>query len=133
MPSPVEALPWGSMSRISTRLPTAASAVARFTAVVVLPTPPFWLAMAIIRAREKDGWSAAAFGRKLSSGTENLADTEDGPGGIGGAGEPVGPHLPGSRRFGQFLFGLPAFGEQAACRRRQERRRKIQQKGQRRQ
>src|SRR6185436_17747339 len=36
MPSPVEALPWGSRSRISTCSPMAASAVPRLMAVVVL-------------------------------------------------------------------------------------------------
>ena len=41
MPSPVLALPCGSRSMISTRSPTAASAVPRLIAVVVLPTPPF--------------------------------------------------------------------------------------------
>src|SRR5258707_10288339 len=46
MPSPVEALPCGSRSTISTCSPMAASAVPRLIAVVVLPTPPFWLAMA---------------------------------------------------------------------------------------
>ena len=49
MPSPVEALPCGSRSMISTRSPIAASAVPRLIAVVVLPTPPFWLAMASTR------------------------------------------------------------------------------------
>src|ERR1044071_5402889 len=46
MPSPVLALPCGSRSIIRTRSPTAANAVARLIAVVVLPTPPFWLAIA---------------------------------------------------------------------------------------
>src|SRR5438477_535492 len=49
MPSPVEALPWGSRSTISTRSPMAARAVPRLIAVVVLPTPPFWLASASTR------------------------------------------------------------------------------------
>src|SRR3954463_10670722 len=44
MPRPVEALPCGSLSTSSTFSPTAASAVPRLMAVVVLPTPPFWLA-----------------------------------------------------------------------------------------
>src|SRR5476651_2437169 len=48
MPRPVEALPCGSRSINSTFSPTAASAVARLMAVVVLPTPPFWLAIAKI-------------------------------------------------------------------------------------
>src|SRR6478752_9948832 len=44
MPSPVEALPCGSMSITKVGSPTAARAVPRLIAVVVLPTPPFWLA-----------------------------------------------------------------------------------------
>src|SRR5438552_3213970 len=51
MPSPVLALPWASRSRTSVRRPAAASAVAKLMAVVVLPTPPFWLATATMRAR----------------------------------------------------------------------------------
>ena len=51
MPRPVDALPCGSRSTISTRSPIAASAVPRLMAVVVLPTPPFWLARASTR-----GW-----------------------------------------------------------------------------
>src|SRR5437899_2695490 len=54
MPSPVEALPCGSMSTTSTRWPTAARPVARLIAVVVLPTPPFWLAMAMMRPLRSD-------------------------------------------------------------------------------
>src|SRR5450432_2453474 len=50
MPRPVEALPWGSRSTISTGSPAAASAVPRLIAVVVLPTPPFWLTTARTRA-----------------------------------------------------------------------------------
>src|SRR5919201_5698832 len=50
MPSPVEALPCGSRSTTRTRWPFSASAAPRLTAVVLLPTPPFWLATATIRA-----------------------------------------------------------------------------------
>ena len=46
-PRPVLALPCGSRSISSTELPAAANAVARLTAVVVLPTPPFWFATAM--------------------------------------------------------------------------------------
>src|SRR5258707_3527322 len=46
MPKLVDALPCGSRSISSTCSPTAAKAVARLIAVVVLPTPPFWLAIA---------------------------------------------------------------------------------------
>src|SRR5262245_13977535 len=49
-PTPVEALPCGSMSRMRTFSPMAASAVPRLIAVVVLPTPPFWLATAKTRS-----------------------------------------------------------------------------------
>ena len=44
------ALPWGSASTIKTFLFIAAKDVARFIAVVVLPTPPFWFATAIKEA-----------------------------------------------------------------------------------
>ena len=37
------------MSSSRMRLPDAANEAAKFTAVVVLPTPPFWLAMEITR------------------------------------------------------------------------------------
>src|SRR5690606_4207829 len=50
MPLPMVALPWGSRSINSTRFLSAASAAARLTAVVVFPTPPFWLAIQKIRA-----------------------------------------------------------------------------------
>src|SRR3954471_6109469 len=44
MPSAVLALACGSRSMSRTRRPCKASAAAMFTALVVLPTPPFWLA-----------------------------------------------------------------------------------------
>ena len=50
MPLPVVALPCGSRSMTSTRLFRAASEAARLTVVVVLPTPPFWLATAMMFA-----------------------------------------------------------------------------------
>src|SRR5436305_2179455 len=49
MPRPVVALPWGSRSTTKTRYPSSARAAPRLTAVVVLPTPPFWLATAMKR------------------------------------------------------------------------------------
>src|SRR6267143_1348968 len=48
-PLPMVALPCGSRSISSTRRRVAASDAARLTAVVVLPTPPFWFAMAMTR------------------------------------------------------------------------------------
>ena len=50
-PSAVDALPCGSRSTTSTRCPSWASAAATFTVVVVLPTPPFWLATTMTRVR----------------------------------------------------------------------------------
>jgi hypothetical protein len=47
-PTPVVAFPWGSRSMTRTRSPRAARAALREMAVVVLPTPPFWLATAKI-------------------------------------------------------------------------------------
>src|SRR6059058_6319826 len=43
----MELFPCGSRSRSSTRRPFRANAAARLTAVVVLPTPPFWFAIAM--------------------------------------------------------------------------------------
>ena len=43
-PVAVVAFPWGSRSIRRTFLFVAASEAAKFTAVVVFPTPPFWLA-----------------------------------------------------------------------------------------
>src|SRR5690606_11523924 len=42
-------LAWGSMSTSSTRQPASCSAAPRLATVVVLATPPFWLATAITR------------------------------------------------------------------------------------
>src|ERR1051325_4973599 len=48
-PSPDVQLACGSMSTTRTRWPAWAIEAARFTVVVVLPTPPFWFAIARIR------------------------------------------------------------------------------------
>ena len=53
MPSAVLALPCGSMSMTRTVSPAWASAAATLTVVVVLPTPPFWLAT--VRTRVAGG------------------------------------------------------------------------------
>src|SRR5436305_7823874 len=50
IPCDIVRLPWGSMSQHSTRWPSSAKATARFSVVVVLATPPFWLANAITLA-----------------------------------------------------------------------------------
>jgi hypothetical protein len=44
----VLAFPWGSKSTSKTFLFVAASAADKLTAVVVFPTPPFWLAIAMV-------------------------------------------------------------------------------------
>ncbi len=49
IPSAVDALPCGSLSSTSTCSPACASAAARLTVEVVLPTPPFWFATVITR------------------------------------------------------------------------------------
>ena len=49
-PSPTESAPCGSKSTSSTLRPYSASAAPRLMVVVVLPTPPFWLAIAMMRA-----------------------------------------------------------------------------------
>jgi hypothetical protein len=46
-PRPLVALPCGSMSTSRTVLPSAARHAPRLTAVVVFPTPPFWLTTAM--------------------------------------------------------------------------------------
>src|SRR5438270_6109250 len=47
MPCDIVRLPCGSMSQHKTRWPSTANATARLSVVVVLATPPFWLANAI--------------------------------------------------------------------------------------
>ena len=50
MPCDIVRFPCGSMSIHRTRCPSSAKAAARFSVVVVLATPPFWLAKAITLA-----------------------------------------------------------------------------------
>ena len=50
IPTPVVVFPCGSMSTSRTRKPIIARDAPRFTAVVLFPTPPFWLTIAMIRA-----------------------------------------------------------------------------------
>src|SRR6201996_9051402 len=94
MPRPVEALPWGSMSMTSVGSPTAASAVPRLIAVVVLPTPPFWLATTRTRGRPGGGAS--------NSDMLELPDLEHGAGGIAQAGVLKGLDVPNFARLSQF-------------------------------
>src|SRR5580704_8318467 len=93
MPRPVDALPCGSISIRSVGWPMAASAVPRLIAVVVLPTPPFWLATTSVRGPRDCG----------SIGMAKLPDREDDAGRIGAT--RLLPHLhpPRFMGFGQFF------------------------------
>src|SRR6185437_2010657 len=115
MPRPVLALPCGSKSISRTRFFTAASAVARLTAVVVLPTPPFWLTMARMRGSAASasaaGCSVSAPVSGLISGssgavmvcTDHLFQPQHGSGGVRNALVQRRAHLPPFARLGQFL------------------------------
>src|ERR1700694_3771668 len=91
MPRPVEALPWGSRSTVSTCSPVAASAVPRLIAVVVLPTPPFWLAIAstrggfpvagrLARVTTSAASAGAAWGRSVMRASSVIRDGKLGHG-----------------------------------------------------
>jgi hypothetical protein len=54
-PKPLEAFAWGSQSTSRVLISAAASEAPRLMAVVVFPTPPFWLAMAITRLKGFEG------------------------------------------------------------------------------
>src|SRR3954447_24412960 len=109
MPSPVLALPCESRSTISTERPLAASAVPRLIAVVVLPTPPFWLATASTRPCPAGICS-------LAPDTLQPADDEDTALGVRQARLPLDLHCPASGRLGQFRLDLPALEKKAAGR-----------------
>ena len=67
------------------------------TAVVVLPTPPFWLATAMMRG--------------AASGRADVPDAEDDGFGVGAAGEAFNGHVPVGSGDGQLGVGVPAFWE----------------------
>src|ERR1700722_4734907 len=74
--SAVEALPCGSRSMTRTREPCWARLAARLTAVVVLPTPPFWFAIVMIRQRGAGGQAphaARGLGRPADRGVHLVA------------------------------------------------------------
>src|SRR5512134_2415411 len=96
---PLVRFPWGSMSTRSTCLPARARPVARLMAVVVLPTPPFWLATARMRAR--------------GSGRADLADQEDLAFGVAETPDRSHANCPGFPGKGQFALGGAALEEQA--------------------
>src|SRR5690606_19199626 len=101
-----EAFPCGSRSITTTRLPCNASATARFTVVVVFPTPPFWLATQMIRGWVGRGmvtsplglrtWTARfasiASGGSSSSAVWSPTDGGAGSGAAAGASDNSAPH-----------------------------------------
>src|SRR5687768_10204161 len=109
MPRPVEALPCGSRSTMSTVSPTAASAVPRLMAVVVLPTPPFWLASARMRGADACGSSFSA------KDTVGLLHHEDHAAGIGHARVLLNLHFPRFGGVGQFRIHILSLVKIANC------------------
>src|SRR5580658_7603534 len=104
-PSPVDALPCASRSISSTCSPAAASAVARLMAVVVLPTPPFWLAIASTRgnrAATMMGSGTADSGSGIVVDTGDVADPENARVLRRVAGNALHPHVPFCCRCRQF-------------------------------
>src|SRR5437899_6821278 len=102
MPRPVEALPWGSESISNTRSPTAAKAVPRLMAVVVLPTPPFWLATTRTRISRSD-----------LTGTAKPLHTHDAASGVTLGRHDVGLIFPISSSFLHFRHHILSLEEQA--------------------
>lgn len=102
----------GSRSTTRTRAPCRASEAARLTVVVVLPTPPFWLATTMTRVRSGRGspsparprastasWAArpmgvSSIGGGVSRETPSPTDSVRGP----GTGSVIGPAMLASDR-----------------------------------
>src|SRR5579875_407651 len=110
MPKPVEAFPCGSRSINKTCSPAAASAVPRLIAVVVLPTPPFWLAMAITRGGVclVSPFASESRGRS-GGGTGKLGDLQDDGMHECFAGRDLDFHVPVPTGRCQFFFNRAAF------------------------
>src|ERR1700760_4997091 len=102
MPRPVEALPWGSRSITRVGAPTAASAVPRLMAVVVLPTPPFWLATTSTR-RPGSGFVS----------TPQPPHTNDAPPGVALARQDIRLKIPIYCSFFQFGRNILSLEEQS--------------------
>ena len=82
MPRPVDALPCGSRSMTSVRNPSSARQAPRLTVVVVLPTPPFWLATAITRGSGRPRRRIRLRSSRIDSCSRGLRRV-DGPHGSG--------------------------------------------------
>src|ERR1700753_3928544 len=102
VPRPVEQLPCGSTSISSTRSPTAARAVPRLMAVVVLPTPPFWLAT----TRTRSLWSDLA-------GTPEPPQTHDAAAGVALGWHDVSLVFPISSGFLHLRYHILSLEEQS--------------------
>src|SRR3954466_10622200 len=113
MPSPVLALPCGSKSLTRIRSPEAASAVARLTAVVVLPTPPFWLATAMTRARRDAATGRSKLFVAASLTGPHPAQPQNDAARIGAARMARDIEIPLLLRNRQFLPGLFALCKEA--------------------
>ena len=79
----------------------------RLIAVVVLPTPPFWLATARMRVRPTGAGPAG-------SGTPDLSQDQDSALRVAQAARRDRRHSPVLRGFGQFARGTPPLEEQAS-------------------
>ena len=86
-PRPTEAAPWGSKSTSRTRRPSSARAAPRLIVVVVLPTPPFWLHMAMMRAGpwEVQGLGVGKSGMGRPVGPIGLLQRAPCPAGVAGS------------------------------------------------
>src|SRR5579863_476189 len=93
------------------RCSAAASAVARLTAVVVLPTPPFWLATAMMRAR-RPPCRAVGLATAASLTATHLSQAQNDPPPVGATVMACRAHCPGLLRRGQFLVRPFALWEQ---------------------
>src|SRR5579871_6439379 len=118
MPKPVLALPCGSRSTTRTRFWVAASAVARLIVVVVLPTPPFWFAIAMTRGRLPPdaatiSGGAPSAGADIGTGGPQMLDAHDHASGFDDAGLAAEVHCPGFPRERQFASPVLALVEQA--------------------
>src|ERR1019366_1972503 len=99
--NPVEALPCGSMSITRVGSPMAARAVPRLMVVVVLPTPPFWLATTRMRGFLR----GSVMGRQLPQ-------LQYDPCGVGQARDLPDFHLPRFMAFRQFCPHILALQKQ---------------------
>ena len=104
----------------------AASAVARLMAVVVLPTPPFWLAIARMRTPDRADGGSRSVASGCGSDTAELADPEDAGIRGGTARDALHVHVPLRRGVRQFGLDAASLQKQTLAIRGQERSREAQ-------